>query len=183
MKFARVSSSVLAFLLPMHAANSASIVACGNLNSISNIRDPISENTRSYADGKFRVTGISTGGEPVCCHSHAIIEVLKTDEEGYECFRLSNQPDGSGYSDVFAGQTIYLSAETQGDSEGDLLFVPVMTYPFASDTDHRIEMIKLRVTAEKPNVTIDSEHSLTREPTADTSAASSTRSEGGSPDK
>jgi hypothetical protein len=135
-------SAVCVGALVCTGVQAAPLEDCGDLNRVTLVPDPIAENSRSFLSGKVRVTTVDTGGEPVCCSAHALIEVVNEEGAG-ECFILS------GYVWVYSDRAVLIEAEGKTQH----LFVPVQYYPHGEGApNYNIEMIHLEVEFEPPAV-------------------------------
>ena len=146
----RILISAACLALVCQGARAASIGDCGDLNDITLIPEPIADHSRSFLSGNVRVTTVDTGGEPVCCSAHALIEVVN--EDGWKaCFRLS-MTDDQGYAWVYADRAVLL----EQDEKKVYLFVPVEHYAHAGGTaDFDVEMIELEIGLQPPAVQVE----------------------------
>lgn len=60
-----------------------------------NIRMPMDEGVRLYANGNVRLIWLDTE-EPACCSSHLMVAMAKPDEPGQVC-RVFSMPGGEGF--------------------------------------------------------------------------------------
>ena len=76
------------------------ITDCDWIGNPSNILEPWSETSRTFANGAIRVAWLDTGGEPVCCSSHLLILSPSgdgSDEPAYRQCRVASAQPGSGF--------------------------------------------------------------------------------------
>ncbi|WP_068301251.1 hypothetical protein [Pararhodobacter sp. CCB-MM2] len=109
--------------LPL-AATAQVIGDCQWAATASNIVEPWSETTRTFANGAIRVAWVDTGGEPACCSSHLMILSPSGDGSDEPVFRMcheaSARPNEGFYSVDVPGITA-----SYDPAKGLLLSVPV----------------------------------------------------------
>ena len=73
----------------------------GTTDSLRNIAEPWSKNTKQFYNNQVRVTLVDTGGEPVCCSSHLVV-IFPTVEEpgGYNECKLIESNESSGFLQI-----------------------------------------------------------------------------------
>lgn len=124
---------------------------CDWRSSLRNIGEPWEDYTRTFASGAIRITATDTGGEPVCCSQHLVIQAPHP-EWFDSCAVLSGNQD-LGFLDVYF-EDITASYDP---AKGLLLAVPVGYYdPENEYTDPDLfETIYVRINQSTGSIAIE----------------------------
>lgn len=124
----RLATVVIMVLASAVVANAAALRDCdGSVDRVSNVVDPVHDNVKTFMVPRFvRLARVSTGGEPVAASEHAVIDVGS--EIDVACYLLSATQDGAGFYQVHIEGAFAVTEREQTS-----LFVPVQTYPYATD--------------------------------------------------
>ena len=151
-KFWLTAFYIAVLLFPSAAWAAASLMQCdGPATRLGNVLEPWSEASRTFANGKIRIVGLDTGGEPVCCSAHlAILAPDPKDELGFrQCKTLS---DGAQYMGF---QYINMKGirSSYDASKGLLLSIPVERYIDGSKSNKAV--IKVRINQASGAITLE----------------------------
>ena len=141
-------SIALALLLAPALAQAHVVQMCDEapcIASPSNIYEPWSEHSRTFANGAIRIVLLDTGGEPACCSSHLLVLSVGggVDDPEFRACRVISASSGMGFYWVDIPGT----TASYDPARGLLISVPVSHWHDGMNTGNPaiVERMEVRI--------------------------------------